>query len=314
MKNSPLIFIHYGNSKYLKYVFRTARHFNPEKRIILIGDEKNKKNIKYNIEHFFISDFDYGKKLELFDKVYKYIAGPEAGHSKWTKFVFRRWFIMYNFVKSQSFDSFWTMDSDNMILTDLSKFEGYFSQFDCTEQCNGSCMNGFISNLEVVKKYLDKINELFTRENYLENFAKNFIKHPRWAFTEMQAYRTTREEEKINSFHLGKIHNNSRFDDILVRNYDTKMNIFTIRRNLIPKQIFFDSENFYEYNIKLHRFIKLNSTNLSWVPIHLFETLYNAAIRKKFNTLNDDFAKENNRKLLDFREPLWVQIIRYFKN
>ena len=93
MTNSPIIFIHYGYSKYLSYVFECAKISNPDAEIILIGDDANKKVAQNQLE-----DFDFGEKLKLFDQVYKLIATPHFDvfkHGKdWNEFVFHKWFIL----------------------------------------------------------------------------------------------------------------------------------------------------------------------------------------------------------------------------
>ena len=36
--NLPIIFVHKGDSFYLKYALESAKKFNPDSRIILLGD------------------------------------------------------------------------------------------------------------------------------------------------------------------------------------------------------------------------------------------------------------------------------------
>ncbi len=148
MKNSPIIYVHYGNSKYLKYIFQCAKISNPNTDIILLGDPSNKQlALDCNLIHYSLKDYDYGEDLKTFDKVYELIATKEFDAYKhgddWNKFVFRKWFILYNFVKKQGIKNFWHFDSDNAILTELSTLEHKYIDVDCTVQCHGSCFKGF---------------------------------------------------------------------------------------------------------------------------------------------------------------------------
>ena len=206
--SAPIIFCHYSNSKYLPYVLEAARLTNPDKNIVLLGDSDNQwlENAK-NIQHYYFRDYQYGAEIETFDQVYRLIQGKKHAHMKvgkdWVNFVFKRWFYIYNFVVSQGIGSFWHFDSDTMILDSLSGHESKFMPYDCTEQCNGICMNGFISNPSIVLRYIKKINELFQKEEYLKKQQKIFDElSPEYAFTEMEAYKTFKEEENVNSVRL----------------------------------------------------------------------------------------------------------------
>ena len=179
---SPVIFIHYGYAEYLEYSLKSVKLFNPKKRVILLGDKQNRDVAKRcKIEHYDFDSYDYGNEIEIFNKVFKFIAGKNEKNSYWINFVFRRWFLIYTFLLKENIDSFWTFDSDNLILTNLEKFENFYSQYDCTEQCNGKCLNGFIPTRKVVKNYVDKINELFQKEEYIKNQEEVMSKNPFWA-------------------------------------------------------------------------------------------------------------------------------------
>ena len=61
-----------------------------------------------------------------------------------------------------------------MLLDDLSVYEPRLAAYDCTEQCNGSCMNGYITNMDVLGRYLTKINEVFQRTELLTKLEQEF--------------------------------------------------------------------------------------------------------------------------------------------
>jgi len=171
---APIIFCHYGKSRYLKYSLECARINNPDKEIVLLGDMTNRRIAqKCGVRHELFARYSHGNEIETFDRVYRLIKGKEnrnfiKADRDWIKFVFKRWFFVHNFLKQRGIGPFWHFDSDNMILDSLSSHEAKFRHFDCTEQCNGMCMNGFVSGPAVVSGYINKINELFQRDDYLQ--------------------------------------------------------------------------------------------------------------------------------------------------
>ncbi len=307
----PIIFCHYGNSPYLYYTLKQVKLTNPQNRIILLGDEKNAIVAKKaKVEHHRFQDYDASDEITVFDKVYKHIAGVKHKKEFWTKFVFKRWFYIHNFINKNSIDAFWHFDSDNMILSDLNKQEEKFKDFHCTEQCNGICMNGYISSSKVVHGYVNKINELFTDEAYLNEQKKDFIKHPDYAFTEMRAYKAYRDQEGIKSIRLNKIIDNESFDDCICldHGYETYESILN---NQYLKKIYFDTNgNFYCYHLETSKYVKMNSLNLSWVPINLFK-LVHKTYKKNHNTQKD--VSNADLILLDVfqRNSIKARVLRF---
>ena len=269
--NIPVLFIHFNDSGYLEYTLKSALKFNPNKRIILLGDKSNEYYKKLGIEHYFFENYDKSAEIELFEKVYKFIAGSSQRKQPWTNFVFKRWFYMYNFVKQNNIESFWTFDSDTLIFSDLSKYEKQFSEIDCTSQCNGSCMNGYINNLDVVKNYLDKINELFQNSEYLKKQQKEVAPNPDWAFTEMRAFATFEKENKPNVFRLNKIESNETFDECICQK-DGMETEEKFGRTI--KKLYFENGKIYTKEKTSGKLIKLNTLNMSWVPTLFIAKVY----------------------------------------
>ena len=145
--SAPVVLCHYGNSRYLPYVLKALAHTNPGKEVILLGDDSNKwLNRLERVEHLPFEAFEYGEELTAFNDVYQLVKGERSRHIKhgrdWVNFVFKRWYYVYNFLRSRSVVDFWHFDSDNMILDSLSRHEDKFKRYDFTEQCNGSCTPG----------------------------------------------------------------------------------------------------------------------------------------------------------------------------
>jgi len=266
-----IIFCHYGNSGYLYYTLKQVRLTNPRARVVLLGDEANRKiALKAGAEHYRFEDFGDTDEGQEFENVYQHVAGEEHGKEFWTKFVFRRWFYVHGFLKQQGIRKFWHFDSDNMILVDLEKQENKFRDYDCTEQCGGMCMNGFISSFEVVDGYVKKINELFKDEAYLDKQRQDFIEYPKYAFTEMRAYATYKEQENVKSIQLSAIIDNECFDDCICQEDGFLRYARPVKKRLL-KKLFLDAEGHFNcYHSESKTYIKMNSLNLSWVPDDLF--------------------------------------------
>ena len=276
--NTPIIFIHFNDSGYLEYTLKSALKFNPDKRIILLGDKSNEYYKKLGIEYYYFKDFEGSEEVKIFDKVYKFIAGSSQRKQPWTKFVFKRWFYMYNFIKQNDIQSFWTFDSDTLIFSDLSRYEKQFSETDCTSQCNGNCMNGYIANQKVVKNYLDKINELFQRPDYLKKQQEEMKQNPDWAFTEMRAFATFEKENNPGVFRLNKIINNETFDECICQE-DGMETEKKFGRTI--KKLYFKNGKIYTKEKSSGNLIKINTLNMSWVPTLFIAKVYYYGVNGK---------------------------------
>lgn len=303
----PIIFIHYGDSYYLKYTLESAVSFNPDKQVILLGDHENAYHKRLGVIHIDFKDYAAGPEIELFDRVYQHIAGSQHGRHEWTRFVFRRWFNIYNYIKAHGISRFWTFDSDTLILTRLSAYEARFARVDCTEQCSGICMNGFIPSLEVVKGYVDKVNELFQREPFLDEQRANLRELPWYAFTEMRAYVAYRTEAGLKTVRLGAIVDGEAFldsictleehkiylDDDEYETYDVRVWRHEIKKVYLRH----DGEIFLRHR-STGQFVKLNTINMSWVPEWLFQRLLRHASRKLRSRLGPTALRNSLARLL----------------
>ena len=212
--NAPLLFIHYGNSSYLPYVIKVARQFNPDKEIIFLGDEQNDYlRLLGDISHYPFKDFSTSSELEVFDKLYPRIVNKVYPKEKWADFVLRRWFIINNFIKEKNISQFWTFDSDNFILTDLQLHEAEFSIYDCTSQCKGRCLNGFVPSASIVQNYVNKINEYLSNNAYIDAWQKRYHESPDLFYNEMEAFEDFTRDEGIRNYHLSCICKGSTFED-----------------------------------------------------------------------------------------------------
>jgi LmbE family N-acetylglucosaminyl deacetylase len=282
MPKAPIVFIHYGDSYYLQHTLRAAVKFNPDKKVVLLGDSSNAQYRRLGVEHVHFSDFEGGEALEAFDNVYQYIAGDELRRPDWVQFVFRRWFLMHNFLESRKYERFWTFDSDTLIVSQLASREARFSHVDCTEQCSGICMNGLINNLRVVRSYLRVINALFKNEEFLQEQRKRVRTKSDYAFTEMAAYVAFRDRTPIRTMRLGEVIEGETFLDCLCTVAEHREYLDDDHYELHGKRVwghdvkrlYLGSDGTIYAKRRISReLVRLNTINLSWIPRDIYETL-----------------------------------------
>lgn len=275
MKNSPIIFCHYGNSKYLPYVFKCAKISNPNAEIILLGDDSNLEVARScGISHFQLKDYDFGEELKKFDQLYELISTPSFDGFKhgedWNKFVFRKWLMLDNFLRQHQIERFWHFDSDNMIFTDLSTLEHKYLHLDCTVQCMGKCMKGFFSNREIIERYNEKINEVFARKDFIAQVKKEMSKESGPScFNEMNVYEIFQQEENFKYLRLSAISDNSSFDDLICRPDGMKMHKLPLGED--SKIVYMNLDGrFFCIEEATNKPIEMHALNLSWIPIYIF--------------------------------------------
>jgi hypothetical protein len=225
---------------------------------------------------------DGSDKIEQFERRYELIDGEDhvsfRGGRDWVKFVFKRWFFVERFVEANDLNRFWHFDSDNMLLDTLSAHEKKFDGIDCTTQCNGKCMNGFVPNPMVVQRYTDKIIELFGRRKYLAEQRREFKEeHPGFAFTEMRAFETFVEEEKIETMRLNTIVDGESFDDCISQRHGYEMESLGEGQE-IKKVSLEEGRRFFGW--KNDQKVQMASLNLSWVPIEVFQVVHQHAVEE----------------------------------
>lgn len=308
--HAPILFIHYGNASYLRHTIQAARTSNPEKRLILLGDESNRHLAHLGVEHYLFNDFNNGPEIERFNRVFQLIKGENHTYRKlhgadhWTHFVFLRWFLILNFLRLEKIDRFWTFDSDTLILAPLAPRESRFASYDCTEQCVAQCMNGFISKQDIVRAYVEKINDLFERPDYLKEQRDALLKAPGLAFTEMNAYVTFREEEYLKSIHLAKVIDGEAFDDALCFTDGYEQHPQKVKDLRTIKNLLLDPDaGVFVKESPSGQIVRLLTLNLSWMPDYIYERLTPLAT-------SQDLPPPSGRgfRSLDVVEPLYSRL------
>jgi hypothetical protein len=283
MKSSPIIFCHFGFSDYLKFTLFSAKISNPHKNVILIGDNINKFIAnELGIIHIDFNIYEKEYSILQFNRDFKFIAGKSHGRLDWTKFVFKRWFYVNEYVTKNNIESFWHFDSDNLIISDLSKKEEYFKLYDNTEQCGGICLNGFISSKRIVSMYILHILSLFNNQEYLTRQIEKCSLHPNFAFTEMAAYNHFKKEYNLKTVRLNAIVSDDTFDDCLACE-DNMQQSSELYNGYRIKEVYIN----YKYKMFFKKldeniFYKVISINLSWMPSFVISRLFYTYCRSFF--------------------------------
>ena len=323
---TPIIFIHYGDSPYLKYTVEFAKKSNPDKQIVFLGDEENKYLENFGAHHVMISDYLSSPEIDKFHEVFKIIgpdgykiSGKDNGKSKddtgvfWTKFVFLKMFVFYNYALKNGINKFWTFDTDNFIVTDLVPFESLFIDLDNTEQNLGNSMHGIINNLEVLKGYIEMINELFEDESFLDSVKESLLNAPKHhAYTEMWAYNEYKKRKTIKTIHLNGVFNNSTFDDKLC--FPDGMETVACHFKGMPviKKIYYDNLGLFYFK-KEHEevYLKVNVFDFSWLPSICMDQFYKLAVSLPNQNLQNKYNEVVFKETLDYKI---MRLPNFFRN
>jgi hypothetical protein len=274
---SPIIFCHYGNSDYLKHTLKSARYFNPDKEIILLGDSINKDLATCeNVRHIFLTNLESNSLITDFENSYSHIAGNSHGREFWLKFNFKRYYYIYAFLVSESIESFWYFDSDVLILSDLSIQEQKFINYDFAVHSN---INGFIKSRNSLYKYLLHNISAFSDNLFLLYQLKKIEDNPSLALTEMATFKTFKEKKCVKSIKLNTIINDETFDECIL-NSD---GMVTTIKGRMYKKLFCDIfGNFYCLDSIKMKYIKMITLNMSGANSLLLRKIYFTSLRSIF--------------------------------
>jgi hypothetical protein len=276
---SPLIFCHYGNAPYLKFTFRCARRTNPDRRLVLLGDDSNRKTaLDEGWDHFDYREFR-SESQDEFDQVYSPIQGKAfrekhniRGGKDWLKFVFERWYHVEGFAKTHSYDRFWHFDSDTMVLRNLDEYEAPLQPYDYTTHCNATCLNGYVKT-DLLTQYNDHTISLFKDAEFLEQQQREFDEHhPEFAFSEMRAFQEFMSNSEAKGLHLMQFSEDEVFDDVLrqAQGFETAY----YNKDMFVKDI--RLKNGRIVGTRDGRDVAFVTLNMSWLPILAYRWVFRA--------------------------------------
>ena len=145
---SVIIYVHKGDSFYLDSIFNITRKNNPSQKIILLGDDENKKYAeKYNLNFYHINDY----YTSNFNYKHYSVNSPD-----YEKFCYERWLIINNFLKTHDYETIIYSDSDNAFFIDVNELLKYNENGIYDMMYLGN-QNIIVPSLFILKKYIFEI-------------------------------------------------------------------------------------------------------------------------------------------------------------
>lgn len=277
---SPLIFVHYGASAYLRHTLRSACLSNPDKSVFLLGDETNRHFVPREASFVSIDELRDSLPLREFAAVFRVIQGKRhkftktGGVEKWLTFVFERWFLVAEFLRRSQIDSFWIFDSDTLVMAPLGPREERFSGVEATTQCGDCCLNGFVGSSALVDRYLTCMTDLFSEPEFLAAQSARLEKHCGLAFNEMDAFCEFRKRQKVVTLHAATPLQGEFFDDALAYDPNFEESPRKLGGHIRVKRIWQSQDGaLYARNIRSDRFVRMVTCNLSWLPDYVWRRL-----------------------------------------
>ena len=298
---APILFIHYGPETYLRRTLRCARITNPDKRIILLGDGTNKQYARGRADFVDLRQVATGGKVADFDRVFQVIQGERhrftklGGIETWLKFVFRRWFLIEQFLANERIDSFWTFDSDTLVLAPLAGAEHRYADVAATTQCRGECLNGWIGSADLVARYTSCILDLFRDETFLDAQRERLRPHAGLAFNEMDAFCEFRRREGIPLRRASEVIAGEAFDDALAFVDDYEPAPVAVLGKTAVKRLWTSTQGGIWARTG-GTYARLLTCNMSWMPDFVWKKILRCAQARK-----PDGARDLCE--LDFAEP-----------
>lgn len=284
---APILFIHYGPAAYLRWTLDCARRTNPEKRVVLLGDASNRKYARPGIGFVAFEDFLGAEKIRHFDRVFQVVQGERhrfhkhGGVEKWLRFVFVRWFLIEEYLKAEGIDSFWTFDSDTLILDGLGEREGRFTGVEATTQCRGQCLNGWVGSRSLVERYTDCMIELFENEEHLEWQRERLRRETGLAFNEMDAFAELLRRDEIPTCRASDVVNGEAFDDALAFVEDYVTADERVRgRNEVKRLWTTSAGGIFAKLRSTSEMVRLVTCNMSWMPDYLYGRIIKYGLRR----------------------------------
>lgn len=153
----PIIFIHYGNSAYLKYSLSQAKYSNPDSIVYLVGDESN-DCYDFVQHHCFL---DYFNEAAEFDKIYRHFNTTPYHYAL---FDFQRWFILKEFLYSNGLEKCLYLDSDTMLYADVTQEQKKVALFDFTLSYRICGCTFFLNRVKALGDFCQFLMDLYTKK------------------------------------------------------------------------------------------------------------------------------------------------------
>jgi hypothetical protein len=154
----PIVFIQNPDSRCLTYALRCAVLSNPHKPIILLADKLRSDYRKLGVIQIHLEDHTQSSEVRLFDEIYDAVERECGDLCEMTRFMFRKWFIIHSLMTTNDISSLWAVDSETLLLADLTKQEDKFSGYPWVAQRLRGSVSGLVTSKTVLERYLAIIN------------------------------------------------------------------------------------------------------------------------------------------------------------
>ena len=316
----PLIFIHYGPADYLRRTLLCARDSNPAKRVVLLGDESNRRFVGSRVDFVPLAELAGSEKEKEFEKLFRPIQGERHRFNKangvdfWLKFVFRRWFLIEAFLEREGLDSFWTFDSDTLVLCDLALQAQRFHGFEAMTQCNDQCLNGWVGSRKLVSRYTQSILDQFGDEEYLASQVERLKLNAGLAFNEMDAFAEFRRRECVRTIHGQVPVDEEIFDNALAFTEGFEIASQKVLGKTAIKRLWTDGCNIYARHLPTGNFVRLLTCNMSWMPDFMWRRIRAAAkVGSCGSRVASGGSQTSKLKEISTKEPILDMVVRKAK-
>lgn len=200
--NTPIIFVHKSNSYYLHAALLKAHMTNPNRDIILIGDEANDR---YDfVKHYQIDDFM--QSANRFAKVYVHKSpNPQS----FELFCFQRWFVLRDFSERiLHTGEFLYCDTDTLLFVDIESDVRNWRNYDFTICRTGTpCFTFFKKG--GIKRFTDFIYERYSTPEGLKminSYAASLqLKNKKYGISDMTAFMAYEKLPNVSCLHIDHV-------------------------------------------------------------------------------------------------------------
>jgi hypothetical protein len=153
----PVVFIHSGNSYYLKDTILQACKNN---KVILLGDDASRTNISHsNLSFFNLNTYD--KYALHFVPLYEHLS---FSGFQYELFCFLRWFILKAFMEAHKLDTVFYVDSDVLLYVDVNVEYPKYNQYDFTLLHRTAAISSFITK-RGINNFCKYVTNIYSNKN-----------------------------------------------------------------------------------------------------------------------------------------------------
>jgi hypothetical protein len=120
--SSPIIYYHEGYDSFVPIVLKHNSKYIDAKDHLMLTDVKYK-----GINCIDISEYESGQYLADFNKHYVKLSNTSDHYNH---VIFKRWYVIYEYMTRENIDSIWYLDSDVLIYRDLNELKAELSGYE----------------------------------------------------------------------------------------------------------------------------------------------------------------------------------------